>query len=163
MKVFTPLKDPASVHAILSRISFLGGLSEQHLATIMGLLECAEYAKGEMIARRGEEPTHIFIIASGRVELLIADGERCVPKRSFRVGDCFGEAALLSLVNNTASFVAAEESSLIAFSQKSLNRLHRDDPDLFCRLILNLARDLARKLQFTDEILLQGKSPDSSA
>lgn len=155
MKCFAPLEDPTSVHAILSRISFLGGLSEEQLAVIMGLLECGEFAKGEMIARRGEEPTHIFIIASGRVDLLIADGEHSVAKRFFEVGDCFGEAALLSLVNNTASFVAAEDSSLIAFSRKSLNRLHRENPDLFCRLILNLARDLARKLQYTDEILLQ--------
>jgi CRP-like cAMP-binding protein len=155
MKSFAPLEDAASVKAILERISFLGGLSDDQLGTILGLLKCATYKKGEIIAQRGEEPTHIFIIASGCVNLIIEDGDRTVPKRSFEVGDCFGEAAVLSLINNTASFIAAEDSSLIAFSRKSLNRLHRDDPDLFCRLILNLARDLARKLQYTDEILLR--------
>lgn len=158
MKSFAPLEDTGSVKAILARISFLGGLSEDQLTTIFGLLECARFDKGELIARREEEPTHIFIIASGKVDLIIEDGDRTVPKRSFEVGDCFGEAAVLSLVNNTASFVAAEDSSLIAFSRKSLNRLRREDSDLFCRLILNLARDLARKLQFTDEILLKGGS-----
>lgn len=158
MKSFAPLKDTASVHAILSQISFLGGLSDEQIETIMGFLECAQFKKGETIARRGEEPTHIFIIASGKVNLIIEDGDRTVPKRSFEVGDCFGEAAVLSLINNTASFIAAEDSSLIAFSQKSLNGLHREDSDLFCRLILNLARDLARKLQYTDEILLKGGS-----
>jgi CRP-like cAMP-binding protein len=156
MKSFTPLKDPASVTAILERISFLGGLSEDQVTTILGLLECAEYKKGEMVARRGEEPTHIFIIASGKVNLIIEDGDHTVTKRCFEVGDCFGEAAVLSLINNTASFVAAEDSSLIALSRKALNRLHLNDPDLFCRLILNLARDLARKLQYTDKILLKG-------
>jgi CRP/FNR family cyclic AMP-dependent transcriptional regulator len=155
MKSFAPLRDAASVKAILEQISFLGGLSDDQLGTILGLLECATYKKGEIIAQRGEEPTHIFIIASGRVDLIIEDGDHTVPKRSFEVGDCFGEAAVLSLINNTASFIAAADCSLIAFSRKSLNRLHRDDPDLFCRLILNLARDLARKLQYTDEILLR--------
>lgn len=158
MRSFPPLEDSAPVQSILERISFLGGLTGEQLEALFALLECATFKEGEMIARRGEEPTHIFIIASGKVNLIIEDGDHTVTKRSFETGDCFGEAAVLSLINNTASFVAAEDSSLIAFSRKSLNRLHRDDPDLFCRLILNLARDLARKLQFTDEILLKGGS-----
>ena len=58
-------------------------------------------------------------------------------------------------INNTASFVAAEDSELIVLSRRALNQLRREDPHLFCILIMNLARELARKLQFTDEILLK--------
>jgi CRP-like cAMP-binding protein len=61
---------------------------------------------------------------------------------------------MLSMINHTASFVAAEPSELIVLSRRALNQLRKDDADLFCRLILNLARDLARKLQYTDEMLL---------
>ena len=35
-----------------------------------------------------------------------------------------------------------------------LERLRKEDPNAFCQLILNLARELARKLQYSDEILL---------
>jgi len=62
---------------------------------------------------------------------------------------------LLSMNNNTASFVAAEDSEIIVLSRRSLNHLRKEDPDLFSILILNLARELARKLQYTDEILLR--------
>jgi len=155
MKHFAPLEDISAVEEMLSGISFLGGLTESQFQKVAENLETASFEKGQYIARRGDEPAYIFIIRSGSVNLIIEDDDSTVIKRTFQRADCFGEAALLSLINNSASFIAAEDSELIAFSRKSLNRLHREDPDTFCRLILNLARDLARKLQYTDEFLLR--------
>lgn len=157
MHRFRPLHDFNSVNAILSRISFLGGLTEKQLEAIYPTLEIATFEKGEFIAQLGEDPSHIFIIQSGKVALIIYNGDRSIRKRTFLVGDCFGEAALLSLVNTSASFLAEERTELIAFSRRSLNKLHHDEPQIFCQIILNLARDLARKLQYTDEILVRGQ------
>ena len=78
-------------------------------------------------------------------------------KREFEVGDSFGEAALLSMINNTASFYALEDCELIALSRQSLNRLRKEQPTVFTQLIVNIARDLARKLQYTDEMLAAGE------
>jgi CRP-like cAMP-binding protein len=153
------LDDIGSVNAILAHISFLGGLNEEQLEAIFPSFESGTFEAGEWIARRGEDPSHIFIIRSGKVVLLIHKGEETVRKRTFLVGDCFGEAALLSLINTSASFMAEEKTELIAFSRKALNRLHREHPPIFCQIILNLARDLARKLQYTDNILVGGKDP----
>ena len=139
---------------MLSSISFLGGIAGDQRAILYHYFETAEYKKGEFVARRGEEPSHIFIIKRGEVDLIIEDNDLKVTKRRFRPGDCFGEAALLSLINNTASFIAAEDSELIGFSRKAFNLLRREDPAVFAQLILNLARELARKLQYSDEILL---------
>ena len=140
--------------SILSKISFLGGISDAQRNEIFRFLEIGVFRKGEYISRKGEPPSHIYIIKKGKVDLLITDNEVAVKKREFNVGDCFGEAAMLSMINNTASFVAAEDSELIVFSRRALNQLRREDLDAFCILIMNLARELARKLQFTDEILL---------
>ena len=57
--------------------------------------------------------------------------------------------------NDTASFVAAENCELVVLSRHSLNQLRHEDPELFTTLIMNLARELARKLQYTDCLLLQ--------
>ncbi len=140
---------------MLSRISFLGGITEQQRSVIYRHLEAAHFNKGEYIARRGEEPSHIFIIRAGSVHLIIGNEDINVTKRTFGAGDCFGEAALLSLINNTASFVAAEDSELVVFSRKAFNSLRKEDPDIFLKVILNIARELARKLQFSDERLLR--------
>ncbi len=155
MKAFMPLIDVDSVLPILSHISFLGGIADEKREVIFRRFETGRYAKGEYIAREGEEPSHLYIIKEGRVELQITDREVTVSKREFHVGDCFGVAAMLSLINNSASFVAAEESELIVLSRRALNQLRGEDPDVFCQLMVNLARDLARKLQYSDELMLR--------
>jgi CRP/FNR family transcriptional regulator, cyclic AMP receptor protein len=155
MKAYTPLGNVQSVLPILSKISFLGGVTDQQLNRMGPFFETATFAAGEYVARQGEEPSHIHIIKTGTINLVISAHGCTVSKRNFQVGDSFGEAAMLSMINHTASFVAAEPSELIVLSRRALNQLRKDDADLFCRLILNLARDLARKLQYTDEMLLR--------
>jgi len=155
MKEYTAFKDVDSVMSILSKISFLGGISTAQRNEIFRFLEVSMFEKGEYVSRKGEPPSHIYIIKKGKIDLMITDNEVAIKKREFNVGDCFGEAAMLSMTNNTASFVAAEDSELIVLSRRSLNQLRREDLEVFCILIMNLARELARKLQFTDDILLK--------
>ena len=155
MKEYAPLKDLNSVISILSKISFLGAVSDKQRKEIFRLLEIGAFKKGEYVSVKGEEASHIYIIKRGIIDLLITDNEVVIKKRSFHIGDCFGEAAMLAMQNNTASFVATEDSELIVLSRRALNQLRHEDINLFCVLIMNLARELARKLQFTDEILLK--------
>lgn len=155
MKDFVPLEDIESVMSILSKISFLGAVSDEQREEIFRLLEVGTVKRGEYVSKRGEQPSHIYIIKKGRIALEINDNEAMIKKREFGVGDCFGEAALLSMNNNTASFVATEDSELIVLSRKSLSQLRHEDLNLFCVLIANLARELARKLQYTDELMLR--------
>jgi len=154
MKAYTPLGNIQLVRPILSKISFLGGVTDEQLDRMAPFFETATFETGEYVARQDEEPSHIHIIKKGTISLVISAHGCSVSKRNFQVGDSFGEAAMLSMINHTASFVAAEPSELIVLSRRALNQLRKDDADLFCRLILNLARDLARKLQYTDEMLL---------
>lgn len=147
--------DSPEVRQILARISFLGGIEGELLEKMLGYFEWAHYEKGECIVSKGEAPTHIYIIQAGSVTLRIADGSINIRKREFEVGDHFGEVAMLSMVNNTASFFAVDDCQLITFSRKSLARLSRDEPLIFRQLILNLARDLARKVQYSDELMLR--------
>ncbi|MEI8310151.1 MAG: cyclic nucleotide-binding domain-containing protein [Verrucomicrobiota bacterium] len=155
MKRYAPLEDPDSVMSILSNISFLGGVSDTQRDKVFRLLETGQFEKGECVSQHGEEAAHLYIITKGKIDLLLTDDKVVVKKREFKVGDCFGEAAFLAMNNDTASFVAAENSEIVVLSRHSLNELRHEDPELFTTLIMNLARELARKLQYTDYILLQ--------
>jgi CRP/FNR family cyclic AMP-dependent transcriptional regulator len=155
MKEYAPLKDVESVLSILTKISFLGGVSDEQREQIFRYLEIGFFRKGEYVSRKDEEPSHIYIIKSGKIDLMITDEEVAIKKREFNVGDCFGEAAMLSMNNHTASFMAAQDCELIVLSRRNLNQLRREDPTLFCILMMNFARELARKLQYTDAMLLK--------
>ena len=145
MKEFTPLTDAKSVFAILSNIPFLVGVSDADREKVFRLLEVGQFKKGEYIVKRGEKLTHVYIIKKGAVNLMLADGDRVAKKCQFNPGDCFGEVAMLSMLDNSASFLAAEHCELIVLSRQALNQLRHEDSHLFSVLVMNLARELARK------------------
>jgi CRP-like cAMP-binding protein len=157
VKEYSPLVDLESVISILSRISFLGGVSDAQREEVFKRLEIGMFKKGEYVSHKGETPSHIYVIRKGKIDLMLSGEHGESKKREFNVGDCFGEAAFLSMNNNSASFVAAEDSELIVLSRRALNQLRQQDPAVFSILIMNLARELARKLQYTDEMMLHGE------
>ena len=69
MKKHAPLTNLSAVIAILSRISFLGGVTEAQCETVFRYFETAQFRQGEYIARSGEAPTHIYLILRGKVGL----------------------------------------------------------------------------------------------
>ena len=150
------LKDIVGVRDILFKISFLGGISGTELDLMLGYFEEITFKTGDVISKNGDHSSHIFIIRSGRVELRIVDENHDIRKREFTVGDHFGEVSMLSMINDTATFLALDDCECIAFPRKSLMRLKNENADLFSRLLLNLARDLARKLQYSADLMLRG-------
>ena len=159
MKTFVPLEKPESVASILSQISMFGGVTEAQQNEIFSRLEVATFKRGETVFREGDEPTHIYIVKSGLIALFISDQEVKIEKKRLGKGECFGHVALMSINKHSISALAVVDSEIIVLSRKLLHQLHHDDSDLFALLILNIARELARRLQFTDELLLQAMHP----
>ena len=68
-------------------------------------------------------------------------------------GECFGEASLMSMQRHSASVIALEDSEVIGISRHSLISLQHEDLALFALLMMNIARELARRLKFTDDVI----------
>ena len=154
MNAFAPVKSVDSVLSILSKISMFGGVMDDKQSEVFQLLESGVFKKGEYIFKKGDEPTHIYIVKSGNVSLQVTDDGVVIDKKTLGVGESFGEASLLSMCKHTANAVALEETEIIVLSRRALIRLQQHDIALFALLIMNLARELARRLKLTDEILL---------
>jgi len=154
MAVFTQIKDIEPVRLILSQISVFGAVSEEKQARLFQRLETACFKTGEFIFCKGEEPTHIYMVKSGRVDLLVTDNGVVIEKAKLGVGESFGEASLMSMHKHTATAIAIEESEIIVLSRHALIQLEHEDIELFALLMMNIARELARRLKLTDDILL---------
>lgn len=152
---FSHLTDVKSVISILSEISIFGGLIPVQREEIFGRLECGIIEKGSYVFRKGDEPTHIYIVKAGSIDLSITDGEIVFEKKQLGVGECFGEASLMSMHRHTSAAFAMEDTELIVLSRHALIELQREDIHLFALLMMNIARELARRLQVTDDILLR--------
>lgn len=154
MAEFIRLEDVDSVLPILKEISIWGGVSDEQRKKIFTRLESKVFKKGEYIFRRGDQPSYIYIVKRGKVDLLVSDDEITLEKKTLSVGECFGVASLMAMQKHTNSAVALEESEVMVLSRQALIELQREDIELFTLLMMNIARELARRLKLTDEILL---------
>jgi len=150
----TPPIDIESLRPILSEIAIFGGFSDQQLYQTLLYVEEGLFQPGEYIFQKGDEPLYIYIVKKGKIDLLITDQEVILKKKTLVPGDCFGEASLMAMHTHTANAVALEESTVMFLSRRALLRLRKEDTELFSLLMMNIARELARRLELTDEILL---------
>jgi len=154
MTPFVPLENVESVTPIISAISLVGGFSDEQRDALFARLDYAKFQKGECIFRKGEEPTHIYIVKSGKAEIRISDGEAVVDKEELGVGECFGEVSLMSMHKHTATILVTEDCEIVALSRHALIQLKKQDITLFALLMMNIARELARRVILTDNLCL---------
>ena len=153
-KVYLPLLDIENVLPILNRISIFGGLDDRQLYELFRLLQTAEFLAGEIVFRKGDHPSHIYIVRRGRIELLLEGSRYALERAVFDIGQCFGESAVIGIQPHTATAIALEKSELIVLSRHALMALFEQDKELFGLLLLNIARETCRRLNASDEILL---------
>jgi CRP-like cAMP-binding protein len=148
------LLDIEDILPILNEISIFAGLSDKQLYTLFRLLEKVRYKAKEKIFKEGEQPSHIYIVQSGRVKLVANAEQTPLELIVFEEGQCFGETSVIGIQPHAATAISMEDTELIVLSRKTLLSLFKSDLELFSTLILNIAREACRRLHKTDEILL---------
>jgi CRP-like cAMP-binding protein len=154
MKKFVPLEDIESVVPILSDIAIWGGVTEEQCHKIFKRLETGIFKEGENIFQKGDEPSHIYIVRKGKIGLMIIDQQINLLKKTLVTGESFGVASLMAMRRHTSTALALEDSEVLVLSREALWQLRREDIALFALLMMNIARELARRLKLTDDILL---------
>jgi len=157
---FSPLKNCREVYPILSRIAIFGGATDLQQQEVFRRLETGIIPKGEHIFHKGDDASHIYIVKSGEIELTIPGEEVTIQKKKLGVGECFGQVALMSMQPHAVSALAGETSEIIVLSRRALHQLRHEDIELFALLMMNIARELARRLIFTDNMLLDSYHDD---
>ena len=154
-KAYDPLVNIDAILPILSKIAIFGGLNDHQLYEVFRLLKTASYAQGEYVYKQGEAPSHIYIIKSGEIRIVSDAKGVTLELASFRTGDCFGETAVIGIQAHSSSAVAVEPTELIVLKHGALLNIFDTDKELFGLLVLNIARETARRLNRLDEVLVQ--------
>jgi CRP-like cAMP-binding protein len=135
-------------------LRIFGGVTDAQLATILKKMELWILETGEAVFRKGDDPMHIYIVKSGRIDLQLCENGAVIHKHELHAGECFGEASLMCIHRHTATAVAAADSEILVLPKRALIELRHENVELFALLIMNIARELARRLYLTDELLL---------
>ena len=153
-KVYEPLLDIENVLPILSKISILAGLSDKQLYALFRLLKKVKYSAGETVFEQGQQPSHIYIIQTGKVKLIATHNDTPFELVAFEQGQCFGESSVIGIQTHAATAIAVEDLELIVLSRNTLLSIYESDLELFSILILNIAREACRRLRSSSEVIL---------
>jgi CRP/FNR family cyclic AMP-dependent transcriptional regulator len=142
----------AARHAFLQAIPIFAGLTPVALTEIADAAQVAVFTEGEIIVREGEAGNRMFIIGAGSVEVvkyLGQPGETVLAV--LRARDFLGEMSIIDCVARSASIRAIEDTTLFSLKGTDLYRLFQHYPDQYAIVILNIARDISRRLRAIDE------------
>lgn len=111
-----------------------------------------DFATGAWIVREGDKGCSLFILVEGDVEVVKhADTPHAVTLATLHRGTFFGEMCVVDPVPRAASVRALSPVKAIEIKAGTLYHLFQQMPDQYSIVLLNLARDMARRLRKLDE------------
>ncbi|MBV9492109.1 MAG: cyclic nucleotide-binding domain-containing protein [Verrucomicrobia bacterium] len=136
----------------LATIPIFAGLNPAALSDLAGAAEEAVFRPGDLVVKEGEPGNRMFVIHSGRVEVVKRHGQtRETILAVLGPREFLGEMSIIECVARSASVRALDELVLFSLKGTDLYRLFRRQPDQYAIVILNIARDLSRRLRAVDE------------
>ncbi len=144
---------------LLREMPIFGAVPDRALMWLGERAERLTVAAGGWFFQQGAPGDSMYVLRRGRVAVQrTGDGETRIIGR-LGVGDCFGEMALIDLEPRSAGVLAEEDCDALALSHILLYRLYAADPEPFTLIMMNLARELSRRLRLTEEILFRHALP----
>ena len=105
------------------------------------------YNDGEEIIRQGNVGESMYVVQSGRVEVVQQrDGGDCHHLAWLEAGDFFGEMSVFEKERRSATVRAAGEARVLKVDRKTLLRRIREDP----LLAVNLLKTMSHRIRQLD-------------
>lgn len=120
---------------------------------ILPLMMHETYAAGQNIITEGEPNDQIRFIISGRAEVL----KNALVLAECQTGDIVGEMEVLDMLPSAATVRAISPVEIVSLSNTTLHEIYKGDIKVFAIIVMNLARDLARRLHRADEVATGSK------
>ena len=140
---------------LLRRLTVFAGIEEDKLLKLCDRCRLVEFHSGDTVITQGSLASEIFIILKGRLKIILNADKEPLEILELRPGHCVGEASVIGVQSHSANVVAVEDVQLLELNRQLLMELAETDKELFSLIILNIARELARRLYNTDRILLE--------
>ena len=141
-----------SQESFLQHLSVMAGLDDEAIHFLSGLAREEHFPAGAVIIGEGEPGNRMFFICDGRVTVVKGHGSpKPVTLAQLGPGEFFGEMSLVESVDRSASVIAESDVTACTLKGADLHRLYRHRPEQYGIVMLNLARDLARRLRSLDD------------
>jgi CRP-like cAMP-binding protein len=139
----------------LTRVPIFAGLPERVIDVIAGRLRIVHVVSGAQLLREGEQARSMFIVLDGELEILKrgkggAEHKLAVLKQA----DCVGEMSLIDIQPRSATARARSPATLYVLDLSEIAKLYSSDVEAYALLVLNISREISRRLRCADELLV---------
>jgi CRP-like cAMP-binding protein len=135
---------------LLKNVSLFHRVQPDELERIAAMLTERQVSKDAHIVTQSEPGDALFIIAKGRVKVVIfGDNGREVILTLLKAGEFFGEMSLLDHLPRSANVIASEDSTVLVLKREQFVEHIQKSPTT----ALNVMSELSRRLRRADEII----------
>ena len=141
------------MNSLLGEVPIFAGLNDVALEQLLKTARQLVVPAGEVIVREGEIHSLFYVIGSGSVRVCKNFGQP-QERELITLGphEFFGEMCILEALPRAATVQATTETTLFGLSAMAFYHLYKMQPAQYALLVLNIARDLSRRLRRSDEI-----------
>ena len=133
--------------SILWKYSLFSGLDQGQVGGLLPLMGQEEHEAGKDILVEGANNNKIYFVVEGRVA--IKKGLSTISE--LEAGGSFGEMEILDVSPAHATAKALTATKLITLSMDALGEIYESDLRAYAFILMNLARDLSRRLREKDK------------
>ncbi len=140
---------------LLRKMAAFGGLKPTVIELIHSQSRVVVMPPGDFFFHEGDPGESLYIIERGTALVLRECDGKSIDLGTLGAGDCFGEMALIDFRARSASVKAETECQTLQVPRQSLGALYRQDIEQYAIVMMNLGREVSRRLRATDERLFE--------
>jgi len=136
------------VRELLVRSPFFGGLDDEAVEQILGMLKARSCPAGQTIFREGELGRSMYIVSSG--DLVVgrtAESGRLIRLMHLGPGDVMGETTLIEMQPRSTTVLVVQPAVLHELTNANLYALHEKNLPAYVMVLQNINRELCRRLR----------------
>jgi CRP/FNR family cyclic AMP-dependent transcriptional regulator len=138
----------------LGNIPVFGGLAVEHLEWIIEAGTVGDVAAGDQVIGEGEPARSVLVVCEGELEICKRGSHGAEVRLAvLHAGDCLGEMSLIDIQPRSATARALTTAILFRLSHADIARLYKAHPQVYAMLVLNIAREISRRLRVADQVL----------
>lgn len=142
--------------ALKKQNKFFHHLEEKEIKTILDLGVINRFKAGDVIFWEGDPGDSMFILLTGRVEILLKEGEIEEVLAILGPGEIFGEGSFATKAARTAKAMATKDTYVYVITSSHLENLMEKHPKIAAKMLLELLKITCHRLHITNKRLSEG-------
>lgn len=127
-------------------IKIFHGLDSTVIEFLETLMIKQTYEKGQAVCLEDDVAEAMYFIEKGEVNVKVS-GKTI---GTLHEGESFGEMSLIDMMRRSATVEAKTEIEIYVLDKKAFYRLYKKDLESYTMIILNIARELSRRIRELD-------------